>query len=86
MSPNNISKAKFSLFSEIAYDLSNLIRGGIAVIVNPNDNSFFISPSINWSVKTNLDLFATMQIFEGNNLTEFGNKGNLIALRLKYSY
>jgi hypothetical protein len=81
-----LSAARWSLYQEFAYDISPLIRGTIFGIFNPSDNSFIIVPSVSYSIITNLDLFVNAFFFDGNSLTEFGEYGTTIYLRLKYSF
>ncbi len=81
-----LSAARWSLYQEFAYDISPLIRGTIFGIFNPSDHSFIIVPSVSYSLITNLDLFLNAFFFDGKSLTEFGEYGTAIYLRLKYSF
>jgi hypothetical protein len=81
-----LSPAMWSLYQEISYDITPLLRGSIFAIVNPNDNSSVIVPSLSYSVITNLDLYLIGLLFNGKVNTEFGNFGNSIFARLKFSF
>lgn len=81
-----LSPARWSIFQEIAYDLHPLVRGTIFGIINPDDKSSVIMPSIAWSVITNLDLLVIGYYTFGDPLTEWGNWGNAVFVRLKYSF
>jgi hypothetical protein len=81
-----LSPSRWSIFQEIAYDINPLVRGDIFGILNPNDKSSIIMPSITWSVITNLDLLIIGYYTFGNQLTEWGNFGNAIFMRAKYSF
>lgn len=81
-----LSPARWSIFQEIAYNIHPLVRGTIFGILNPDDKSSVIMPSITWSVVTNLDLLVIGYYTFGNPLTEWGNWGNAVFARLKYSF
>lgn len=81
-----LSPSRFLFFQEFSYNISPLSRISIFGILNPDDNSFAIVPSVSYSVITNLDLYIVALIFEGNNLTQYGNYGNSVYTRIKYSF
>lgn len=81
-----LSPARWSLFQEFSYNISPLIRGSIFGIYNPDDFSRVVLPSINWSAATNLDVMFIGILTGGKNLSEYGNFGNSIYLRMKYSF
>ncbi|HEX9974042.1 MAG TPA: hypothetical protein VGD14_18365 [bacterium] len=81
-----LSPARWSIFQEIAYDIHPLFRGTIFGILNPDDKSSVVMPSITWSVVTNFDLLVIGYYTFGDPLTEWGNWGNAIFTRLKYSF
>jgi len=81
-----LTAAKWSIYQEFAYDITPLIRGSIFGLFNPNDKSYVIVPSVTYSVYTNLDLLLIGLIFEGKPLTEFGDYGQSVFVRLKYSF
>lgn len=81
-----LTPARWSIFQEFAYQFTPLLRGGIFGIFNPDDKSFVIVPSINYSIITNLDLYLTGLLFGGDSLTEFGDYGATVFARLKWSF
>lgn len=81
-----LSPSKMELFFEAAYDITPLMRGDVFFIYNPYDFSFIWAPSINYNLTENLDLMAIGLLAEGDNLTQYGNYGQSIYLRLKYSF
>ena len=81
-----LTPSRLSLFGEIARDLSPLVRADISGIINPNDKSWYLGPSIVWSALTNLDLTAVGLIFGGETMTEFGDNSELWMLRAKWSF
>jgi hypothetical protein len=81
-----LSPSRWSLFGEISYDISPLVRGSIFALQNPIDASRVLVPSVTWSVVTNLDFTAIALLFHGDQSTEFGNYGESGYLRLKWSF
>ena len=81
-----LSPARWSLFGEVSYDITPLIRGSVFALQNPSDASRVIVPSVTWSVATNLDCTAIALLFHGDPLTEFGGYGQSGYLRLKFSF
>ena len=81
-----LTPAKYSLFGQIAKDLSPLIRADINSIYNPNDESWYLGPSLTWSAKTDFDITFSGLIFGGDDFTEFGDNGGILMLRAKYSF
>ncbi len=80
-----LSPSRWSLFGEISYELTPLLRGSLFTLQNPIDGSRVIVPSLTWSVVTNLDFTAIALLFHGNFLSEFGGYGESGYLRLKFS-
>jgi hypothetical protein len=81
-----LSPSRWSLFGEISYDITPLVRGSVFALQNPIDGSRVFVPSVTWSVVTNLDLTAIALLFHGDPLTEFGGYGESGYLRLKFSF
>jgi hypothetical protein len=81
-----LSAARWSIYQELAYDITPLLRGILFGIFNPDDGSYVIVPSFAYSLVTNLDILLIAQVFEGDPLTEFGEFGNSYYLRLKFSF
>jgi hypothetical protein len=81
-----LSPARWSLFAEVSYDITPLVRGSVFTLQNPVDGSRVYVPMVTWSVLTNVDLSVTALIFRGNALTEFGGYGESGYLRVKFSF
>ncbi|MBT8392684.1 MAG: hypothetical protein KJO48_13030 [Ignavibacteria bacterium] len=81
-----LSAARWSVYQEFAYEITSLLRGTLFGIFNPTDKSFVIVPSFSYSIITNLDFYFIGLFFEGDPLTEFGEYGTSVYLRLKYSF
>jgi hypothetical protein len=81
-----LTAARWSIYQEFAYDITPLMRGSLFGIFNPVDGSYAIVPSLTYSLFTNLDLLFIAQVFEGDDLTEFGEYGSSFFFRVKYSF
>lgn len=86
VSPKTFTRAKYSIFGQVSYPFTPLIRGDISGIFNPNDKSIFIGPNIDFSLSDNIGLLLMSQIFLGNPETEFGYNSSLFYLRLNWSF
>ena len=86
MDANMLSPARWSIFQEFAYDLTPLLRASILGIFNPDDRSALLMPSCTWSVAANLDLLLTGYATFGDSSTAWGDQGNTLFVRLKYSF
>ena len=85
-SAKNLTLSRGSLFGEAAYQISPLLRGDLAAIINPFDGSYFIGPSLTYSLTDNMELLFTGQLFQGDDGTEFGDYGKLLYMRFKWSF
>ena len=81
-----LSPARWSIFQEFAYDINPLLRGNLFLIYNPIDKSSLFAPSLKWSFITNLELLSVLYVTSGQTETEFGDYGNSLFFRLKYSF
>ena len=86
LSPKNLSPARMSLFGELSYPLTPLIKADLAGIFNPYDKSAFVGPNVDFSLTDNIGVLFMAQVFIGDAGTEFGNYGQLYYLRLKWSF
>lgn len=86
MSAKTLTPARMELFGEMAYQISPLIRGTIAGILNPYDGSAFFGPSVDISLTDNIGLLLLGQLFFGDEQTEYGDYGQLFYGRLKWSF
>ena len=75
-----------SLFYEIAYDITPLLRGDIFFIVNPTDNSWIAAPSLTYSVATNWEIYLLAFPSEGKTGSEFGGFPAQYFMRMQYSF
>lgn len=82
----SLSPSRHSLFAEGAYQFSPLIRGDLAAIIDPSDGSFFVGPFLTVSLTNTLELLAGGQLFFGSKNSLYGNYGQAIYLRIKWSF
>ena len=81
-----LTAARLSIYQEFAYDITPLLRGTLFGIFNPDDKSFVVIPSLNYSFITNIDIYLIGMFFNGDPLTEFGEYGTTLYFRFKYSF
>ncbi|WP_159518035.1 hypothetical protein [Sunxiuqinia indica] len=86
LSAKYLSFAQYSLFAQCSYSVTPLLSTSISGIVNPNDGSWYFGPSLTYSLQNNLELMATSQLFFGKDGSEFGDIGQLLFARLKWSF
>jgi len=86
VNPKTLTLSRFDMFGEVSYPVTPLIKADVSGIYNPNDNSLFTGPSLDFSLTENLDLYVMGQLFFGKPQTEFGDFGQMYYLRLKWSF
>ncbi|MFW5774822.1 MAG: hypothetical protein ACOCW2_00915 [Chitinivibrionales bacterium] len=82
----NLTPARFSLFGEASYQITPLLVSSASGIFNPDDYSFYVSPSVRYSVVTDLDLTLLAQVFGGDDDTEFGGYDPILAAIAQWSF
>jgi hypothetical protein len=86
ISVKNYTLARYSVFGEMAYPVTPLIRADLAAMYNPCDHSVFVGPSVDISLTDNIYLLLIAQLFYGADGTEFGDYGKFWYLRLKWNF
>lgn len=86
LSAKKLTPSRLEIFGEIAYQITPLIRGDIAGIINPYDGSAFVGPTLDISLTGNVGLLLTSQLFFGEDQTEYGDYGQMFYGRLKWSF
>ena len=84
--PQSLSLTEFSYMVQLSYPLSPLLKATISAMYNPNDNSIYLGPSINYSIKENLEFSIFTQFFTSNTPIEQGGKGGFVYWRLKWNF
>jgi hypothetical protein len=83
---NELSPARASVFGQVAYSFSPLVRGSLSSILNPFDHSWYLGPTVAWSLAANIDLSAMALFFGGRDGTEFGDFGEVFLATAKLSF
>ncbi|RLD33372.1 MAG: hypothetical protein DRI72_05175 [Bacteroidetes bacterium] len=86
LNAKNLTRSRFDIFGQISYPATPLINLDLASIYNPYDKSVFVGPSITFSLTENISLMLVGQLFWGNQLTEFGDVGQMYFIDLKWSF
>lgn len=86
LSPKSLSRGRMALFAQGAYPITPLWKADVSSIINPLDGSFYLGPSMSYSLLENLDAMLMSQLFFGQKDTEYGDLGQILYLRLKWSF
>ena len=81
-----LNPSRHSLFFEVAYDITPLLRGDIFFIVNPTDGSWIAAPSLTYSAATNWEIYLLAFPSEGKTGSEFGGFPAQYFMRAQYSF
>lgn len=86
LSAKMLALGMFELFGQISYPLTPLFSGNFAIMMNPLDQSSFLGPSLTYSLGNNWEIMVNGQLFLGRSGTEYGDYGQAIYGRLKWSF
>jgi len=78
--------SKGQAFAQVSYPLTPLIQLDISGILNPFDGSFYLGPSINFSLTEDISLFLIAQTYFGESGSEYGDYGQMYFARLQWSF
>ena len=81
-----LSPSRHSLFQELAYDVTPLLRADFFVLFNPSDHSYLGVPSLQYNLSDNWGLFALAFLSGGKTHSEFAGYPAQYFLRLKFSF
>lgn len=84
--PDNIMFSKYAVTLSAQRPLSPILQGGLAIMALPDIEAAFLMPSINYSVKRDLDFEFVGQIFLGGSGTIFEAAGVGFFASLQYSF
>ena len=68
------------------YELTPLIKWNNYLVVNAGDHSRFFSPSLSYSVRTNVDLTAGVQVFRGSEGTEYARFSDVYYAQMQWFF
>jgi len=88
LSAKNLSIGKYELFAQCSYPFATLYTAGLSAMLNPNDASAYIAPSLQISLSNNVSLFVISQLMLGKEGSEYASMGNICAIfgRLQWSF
>jgi len=86
LSAKMLSLGMFELFGQISYPFTPLFSGNFAAMINPLDGSSFLGPTLTYSLGNNWEIMVNAQLFLGRTGTEYGDYGQAIYGRLKWSF
>jgi hypothetical protein len=82
----NLTPSRVEIFGQVSYPFTPLLNGNFAAIVNPYDGSLFFGPGFTYSIQNNLELLLFAQFFMGDEGTQYGDIGQLMYWRLRWSF
>jgi hypothetical protein len=86
ISAQKLSLTRFSFFGQVSYQITPLFKGTFSVVYNPNDNSWYIGPSLVYSLMENLEISGYAQYFTSPMPASKGGRGTFLYWRLKWSF
>ena len=86
ISAKMLSAGRYNLFAQISYPFTPLFNGSFASIINPCDGSLYAGPTFIYSLSTNLELMFNGQLFFGRSGTEYGDFGQAVYARVRWSF
>ncbi len=86
LSAKMLALGMFELFGQISYPFTPLFSGNFAIMMNPLDQSSFLGPSLTYSLGNNWEIMVNGQLFLGRPGTEYGEYGQAVYGRLKWSF
>ncbi|OGA54805.1 MAG: hypothetical protein A3F74_25060 [Betaproteobacteria bacterium RIFCSPLOWO2_12_FULL_62_58] len=69
-----------------SYEITPLLKWANFLVVNLADRSRYFSPTLTYSLKTNLDLTVGVQLFRGNNGSEYGRFNDVYYTQLQWFF
>jgi len=70
----------------LSYDIHPLLKLNFQMIYNLDDLSYFFSPSILYSVSSNIDFITGLNRFAGEENSEYGKNSTLLYSQLQWSF
>lgn len=70
----------------LGYEIAPLIKWNNYLVTNLFDHSRYFSPSLVYSIKTNLDWTIGVQFFQGSDSTEYGRFNNVYYTQLQWFF
>lgn len=84
--PSNLMQSKSYAGLSFGYEFDALLYGSLLGITNTEDNSFYISPALRYSLADDMTLQGGIMIYDGKKGSEFGDIGETYYLNLKVTF
>jgi hypothetical protein len=68
------------------YEITPLLKWNNYLVVNADDRSRFFSPSLVYSIRTNIDLAAGVQLFRGSEGSEYGRLNDVYYAQMQWFF
>ncbi|NKB86719.1 MAG: hypothetical protein GKS06_00660 [Acidobacteria bacterium] len=82
-----LTRARWNVMGSLGYQASPLTRLGLASVYNPDDQSAYLSPQVDYSMSNNLTLSVAGQVLFGDPQTQFSSdSGSSFFAWLKGSF
>ena len=81
-----LSPARYSLFQELAYQVTPLLRADFFIIWNPSDYSWIAAPSVQYSLAANWEAYLLVFPSGGDAGTEYGGYPTQYFARVRFSF
>ena len=75
-----------SFFANVAYPISPLVNTGVGAMMFPKVKGFFVGPTVDFSLRSDLDLSFILQHFQGEFQENNQQQATLGFLRIKWSF
>lgn len=86
ISLRDLSFAPHTFFANLSYPVTPLLNTGISAMTFPKLEGLFIGPSVDLSIRSNLDLSLIAQYFEGEFQKNTRQNATLAFLRIKWNF
>jgi hypothetical protein len=86
ISLRDLSFAPHTFFGSLSYPVSPLIQTGVSAMTFPKLSGLFVGPSLDLSLRSNLDLSFIIQYFEGDFSENTRQSATLAFLRIKWNF
>lgn len=86
LSAQLLSPSMHSIYAGVGYQFAPMFYANFFSIYNPSDQSFFVGPSVAFTVSNNFEVLTTAQFFSGTPNTAYGDYGSQYYLRFKWNF
>ena len=83
---NNLVRSKDYLGSTLGYEFDALLYGAMAGIISADDGSFYLAPTLSYSLDDDMTLALGAMLYAGESGSEFGDLGQTYYLNFKVTF